>query len=90
MPPQEASLRQEAGDPLAPGPLPADERQHGCSCASHCGCFPEGVSRHMGPGRGASRYGFPGGSIWALGEWSVEDLRFSETTKKSPKVCGQE
>lgn len=25
-----------------------------------------------------------------LGEWSVEDLRFSETTKKSPKVCGQE
>ena len=42
----------------------------------------------MGPGRGAARYGFPGGRVWALGEWSA-DQRFAGTMKGAPRAVGK-
>lgn len=39
----------------------------------------------MGPGRGAGRYGFPGGSIWALGGVECGGPEICRDHKKEPQ-----
>lgn len=89
---QETSLRQEGGG--CPGTfqnLDSSSLQlpHGCSCTHSCGCLQEGVSRQMGPGGGADRYGFPGGKVSALGERSLHHESGQSDSGPAPQAVSR-